>query len=117
MKNSPRSERRGEFYALILSLFEGLFPILSLSAVFAYGPLTAYLYTIIVATLFFLLLLWRQHRVHELYSPLAQRDLLLTSLFITLLFGGIFIGLRHTSPANVAVIMVLQLFFSYLYFV
>ncbi len=116
MKNSPRSERRGEIYALALSLLEGLFPILSLSAVFAYGPITAYLYTITIATLLFLILLWRQQRLHELWLAGAQRDLLLTSLFITLLFGGIFIGLRYTSPANVAVIMVLQLFFSYLYF-
>lgn len=111
-----KSERKGELFALLLSVLEGLFPILSLITVSALGGVTAYLYTIIIATLIFLLLLFYKNKAKELLRFDAYKDLLLTSLYITLLFGALFISLNYTSPANVAVIMILQLFFSYLYF-
>jgi drug/metabolite transporter (DMT)-like permease len=113
---TPKSERKGEVYALALSVLEGLFPILSLITVTALGAVTAYLYTIVIATLFFLLLLFHKNKSAELLRFDAYKELLLTSLFITLLFVSIFISLKYTTPANVAVIMILQLFFSYFYF-
>ncbi len=116
MNTTHPHERKGEFYAFLLSALEGLFPILSLSTIHAYGAITAYGYTIALSTLLFLLLLWRYGLAREMLEPAVRRDLLLTSLFITLLFLGIFIGLRYTTAANASVIMVLQLLFSYLYF-
>jgi len=113
---TPKSERKGEVYALALSVLEGLFPILSLITVTALGAITAYLFTIIIATVIFLLLLFYKNKSAELFRFDAYRELLLTSLFITLLFVAIFVSLRYTTPANVAVIMILQLFFSYFYF-
>lgn len=116
MNTTHPHERKGELYALLLCTLEGLFPLLSIYTIEAYGAITAYWYTIALATLLFLLLQWRYGLLREMLQPSARRDLLLTSLFITLLFLGIFIGLRYTTAANASVIMVLQLFFSYLYF-
>jgi len=110
------SQRRGDFYALLLSVLEGVFPVLTLVTVAALGALHAYFYTIVVATVALSLLLWWRGLWHELFDRAARRDLLLTSLFISTLFVLIFMSLRYTSAGHVAVILVLQLFFSWLYF-
>ena len=109
-------ERRGDLYALLLSVLEGVFPVLTRVTVTALGALHAYFYTIVIATLALLLLLWRQGGLGELFDRVARRDLLLTSLLITSLFVMIFMALRYTTAGHVAVILVLQLFFSWLYF-
>ena len=116
MIKSDASERRGEVYALLLSLLEGFFPIFTLVTVAAYGAFYAYFYTIVIATIVLLFLVWKKGLLAALSSSGARKDLLLTSLFITSLFLLIFVALRYTNPGNVAVILVLQLFFSYLYF-
>jgi drug/metabolite transporter (DMT)-like permease len=61
-------------------------------------------------------MLWMRGQWRLLFDREARRDLLLTSLFITSLFVLIFIALRYTTAGNVAVILVLQLSFSWLYF-
>jgi drug/metabolite transporter (DMT)-like permease len=62
------------------------------------------------------IILYKQRRTAELLLPHAQKDLLLTSFYITLLFTLIFISLRYTTAGNVAVLLFMQLLFSYLYF-
>ncbi|MBD3800443.1 MAG: DMT family transporter [Campylobacterales bacterium] len=109
-------QRQGELYAVVLSLLESWFPILALVAVHSIGPLNTYGFILIIATAVLLLLLY----VREGFGGLADRealpDLLWTSFYITLLFTLVFIGLRYTTAGNMAVILTLQLFFSYLYF-
>jgi drug/metabolite transporter (DMT)-like permease len=114
--NSQRNERRGELYALLLSILEGFFPIFSMLAIAHLGAIYSYFYTLLLATPLLLLIQWQRGLTHELFNKAALRDLLLTTLFITLLFLAVFIGLRYTTPSNAAVIMILQLFFSYFYF-
>ncbi len=108
--------RRGDFYAFLLSVLEGLFPVFTLVTVAAFGALHAYLLTILLATTVLLGLLGWRGELAALLDRAARPDLLLTSLFITALFVLIFIALRYTTAGNVAVILVLQLLFSYLYF-
>jgi len=108
--------RRGDFYAFLLSVLEGLFPVFTLVTVAAFGALHAYLLTILLATTVLLGLLGWRGELAALVDRAARPDLLLTSLFITALFVLIFIALRYTTAGNVAVILVLQLLFSYLYF-
>ncbi len=110
------NERKGELYAIILSLFEGFFPIFSTLCVAVLGSVYSYFYTLLIATPVLLFIQYRRRKFNELRLTDAYKDLLLTALFINLLFLSIFIGVRYTTPANVAVIMMLQLFFSYLYF-
>lgn len=115
-KQTVFDRRRGDIYALLLSMLEGFFPVFSLVTVAAYGALHAYFYTILLATFVLLVLAWRRGEISALFDYEARRDLLLTSLFITSLFVLVFISLRYTSAGNVAVILVLQLLFSYVYF-
>jgi len=109
-------QRRGELYAVLLAFFEGWFPILSLLAVQSIGPLHSYFYIILIATTALLLLLKFGGGYKSLWYRPALPDMLYTSLFITALFTLLFVGLRYTTAGNLAVILTLQLFFSYLYF-
>jgi drug/metabolite transporter (DMT)-like permease len=109
-------QRQGELLMLLFSLFESWFPIVSIVAVKSVGALYAYALTAAVATLFFLAIVLFRQKMREFFILEAYRDLLLTTFFITLMFSLIFIGLQYTTAGNMAIIVFMQLFFSYLYF-
>ena len=111
-----QEERKGEIYMLLLSLIESWFPILSLFSIPLIGAIYSYTFAIVIATVIFLSLLVYQKKVPELFQKNALKDLLLTTLFINLLFVLVFIGLQYTTAGNMAVIIFLQLLFAYLYF-
>lgn len=98
------------------ALFESWFPILSISAMAYVGALHTYTYSLVVALVFFLLIMYRRERFGELRNAQAYPDLLWTTFWITALFILVFIGMRYTTAGNMAVIIFLQLLFSYLYF-
>jgi drug/metabolite transporter (DMT)-like permease len=111
-----QEERKGEIYMLLLSLIESWFPILSLFSIPLIGAIYSYTLSIFIATVIFLTLVVYQQKVPELFQRNALKDLLLTTLFINLLFVLVFIGLQYTTAGNMAVIIFLQLLFAYLYF-
>jgi drug/metabolite transporter (DMT)-like permease len=101
---------------LMFSVFEGWFPILTIMALEYITPIYAYAFTLLFAVLIFLSLVVIRGKVHEFCNREAYKDLLLTAFFITTMFACIYIGLSYTSAGNMAVIIFLQLFFSFLYF-
>ena len=109
-------EREGEWMMVGSALFESWFPILSISAMAYVGALHTYAYSLVVALFFFLLIMYRRGRFTELSNREAYPDLLWTTFWITFLFILVFIGMRYTTAGNMAVIIFLQLLFSYLYF-
>ena len=108
--------REGELFALLLSLIESLFPILSILVIPLLGPIHTYFFIICIAALALIFIVGSKEGFSGLVKKEAQKDLLLTAFFITLLFLLIFLGLQYTTAGNMAVILTLQLFFSYLYF-
>lgn len=111
-----RAEQRGLLYGWMLAVLEGLFPILSQFILRYMGSLYAYAFSISVAMLFLVGYLVLRRKLHELFCKEALFDLFMTALLINLIFVLIFTGLRFTTAANAAVIMIMQLFFAYLYF-
>ena len=109
-------EREGELLMLSLSVIESWFPILSIVAMSYIGALHTYTYSLIIALVFFITIMYKRDRFKELKNKEAYKDLLLTSFWITTLFLFVFIGMRYTTAGNMAVIIFLQLLFSYLYF-
>lgn len=109
-------EREGEFLMLGLAVLESWFPILSIVAMSYIGALHTYTYSLIIALVFFIAIMYKRDRFKELKNTDAYKDLLLTSFWITLLFTLVFIGMQYTTAGNMAVIIFLQLLFSYLYF-
>ena len=109
-------EREGELLMLGLAMIESWFPILSIVAMSYIGALHTYTYSLIIALVFFITIMYKRDRFKELKNKEAYKDLLLTSFWITTLFLFVFIGMRYTTAGNMAVIIFLQLLFSYLYF-
>ena len=109
-------EREGEFLMLGLAFIESWFPILSIISMAYIGALHTYTYSLLIALFFFIILMAKRDRFKELKNKEAYKDLLLTSFWITLLFTLVFIGMQYTTAGNMAVIIFLQLLFSYLYF-
>ncbi len=109
-------ERKGELFAVALCFFEGLFPIWSIIAVKKIGSIHTYFGSLIFAVFFFGFLVFIKKKFKELFDKNALKDLLLTSFLITLMFVLIYVGLSFTTASNMSVILLLQIFFSYLYF-
>jgi drug/metabolite transporter (DMT)-like permease len=109
-------EREGELLMLGLSMLESWFPILSIVAMSYVGALHTYMYSLMIALVFFVAIMYKRNRFGELKNKAAYKDLLLTTFWITSIFTLIFIGMRYTTAGNMAVIVFLQVLFSYLYF-
>lgn len=111
-----QEERKGEIYMLLLSVLESWFPIFSLFSIALIGAMYSFAFSVSIATIVFLSLVIYQKKLPELFQKDARKDLLLTTFFINLLFLLVFMGLQYTTAGNMAVIIFLQLLFSYLYF-
>lgn len=109
-------EREGELLMIGLSILESWFPILSIVCIGYVGALHTYMYSLIIAFFFYVGLMYKRKRFAELKNKDAYKDLLLTTFWITFIFTLIFIGMRYTTAGNMAVIVFLQVLFSYLYF-
>ena len=109
-------EREGEILMVGLAILESWFPIFSIVSMSYIGALHTYTYSLLIALVFFIMIMFKRDRFKELKNKEAYKDLLLTSFWITSLFALIFIGMRYTTAGNMAVIIFLQLLFSYLYF-
>lgn len=108
-------QRQGEAFALALALIEGWFPIFAFYLVSALGSIHAYFYSLVVATLWlFSWLIW-QGKLGELKQRQAYWSLAMTSFWITSLYLLVFIALQFTSASHVAIILFLQVLFSYLW--
>lgn len=109
-------EREGELLMVGLSVLESWFPILSIVAMSYVGALHTYMYSLIIAFFFYMGIMYKRDRFKELQNKAAYKDLFLTTFWITFIFILIFIGMRYTTAGNMAVIVFLQVLFSYLYF-
>ncbi len=109
-------EREGELYMMAMALLESWFPILSIVAISHIGAIYTYAFSLLVSLPFFLVVILRKKLFYELKNSKAYKDLLLTSFWITILFIFVFLGMQYTTAGNMAVIIFMQVLFSYLYF-
>lgn len=114
-QTQDKSQLKGEAYTLLLSIIEAHFPIFAFFTVVALGALHAYFYSLIVAAILLVTWFLIRGKLSELKRTDAYKNLALTSLFITSLFSLIFLALQTTSPSHVAIILFLQVLFSYLF--
>ncbi|KUJ75827.1 hypothetical protein AVO42_11160 [Thiomicrospira sp. XS5] len=110
-----KNQLKGEAYSLALSILEAHFPIFAFFTVSALGALHAYFYSLLVATVVLIIWFLARGKRHELKRTEAYKNLALTSLFLTTLFALVFLALQTTSPSHVAIILFLQVLFSYLF--
>ncbi len=111
--HQTKAQRRGEFYALLLTVIEAWFPIFATFSVLALGGLHAYFYSLLVAVMCLAVWLVYKRKLNELFFRHAYKNLALTSFFITSLFALTFVALEYTSATNVAIILFLQILFGF----
>jgi len=110
------ANKKGELYALLISLLESFFPIITIYVLQSIGPLFAYSLSTAVASVFFVVWIALKRDYREFLVFEAYRDMLWLTFYITTLFILLMVGLQYTTAGNMSVIIGLQLFFSYLYF-
>lgn len=110
-----KKQFQGEAFTLALSIIEAHFPIFAFFTVSALGAIHAYFYSLVVASVLLVIWVVARQKLPELKVTTAYKNLALTSLFITTLFSLIFLALQTTSPSHVAIILFLQVLFSYLF--
>ena len=113
--NRFNNDKRGELYTFSLTLIEAWFPIFAFFSVAALGGLHAYFYSLSIAVIFLFVWWLLRGKQYEVGKRSAYKNLALTSLYITSLFALTFVGLQYTSATNVAIILFLQILFSYLF--
>ena len=108
-------QRKGEAYALGLSVIEAWFPIFAAFSATALGGLFAYFYSLVIAVVFMVVWWVIKGKTAEVKNRKSYKDLALTSFYITSLFGLIFVALQYTTATNVAVVLFLQILFGFLF--
>lgn len=95
----------GFFQVVIVLTFNSLPALISLA------------FCTVLAALFFAATMQYKQKWHELGNPLLWRYGLYAAFFISvLLYGLIFIGLKYTTPGNAAILNLLPVFTSFLFF-
>ncbi|MFH1444623.1 MAG: DMT family transporter [Candidatus Peregrinibacteria bacterium] len=107
--------RTGEVSILLSAVLWSTFPVITILSLGTLSPLFSAGISTLFASVFFAGLLtlkkeWPLLRKHE-----AWKDILLTTLFIGVAFYGfMFLGLKHTSAGNGAILSLMEVFFSFL---
>lgn len=108
-------QKKGEFFALSLTFIEAWFPIFATFTVTTLGALHAYFYGLAIASIALIFWWLFRKRQDEIFNKEAYFSLFMISVLITTLFALVFLGLRYTSANNVAIILFLQILFTYLF--
>ena len=107
------TERTGEILIFSKSFFWALYPIVASILVFYLSPIFALAISTLAAAIFFAILLTIQKKWHELLIRPAWKYLLPMILLLGILFYGLqFFALQYTTPGNVAIISLMEVFFT-----
>lgn len=110
-------EREGEIFIFIQAALWSLFPVLTILSYSKISPLVSLSISSLFAAVFFSIILSVKKKWHEVTDRSALKDILLTTVFIGILYYlFFFLGLQYTSAGNASIIALTEIFFSYLFF-
>ncbi|MBY0539370.1 DMT family transporter [Patescibacteria group bacterium] len=110
-------ERKGELFILSEALLWSLFPIIAVLSFGSLAPVTTLAWTTIFATLFFACVMFVKGTWRDLKNPLVWRYGLLIAFFIGIWFYGLYyLGLKYTTPGNASILVLFEVFTTYLLF-
>ncbi|MDO8522428.1 MAG: DMT family transporter [bacterium] len=110
-------ERKGEWFVYLSGILWAFFPVVTVLTYHSIGSAASLLWTDVFATIFFAGLIVYRGKLAELRSALLWKYGFLAALFIGVLYYSlIFIGLEFTSPGNVAIISLFEVFTTFLVF-
>lgn len=107
--------RQGEVNILLSAVLWSTFPVITILSFGTLSPLFTAGVSTLFAGLFFACLLTAKREWPLLLKREAWKDILFTTLYIGIAFYGfMFVGLRHTSAGNAAILSLMEIFFSFL---
>ena len=110
-------QRKGELYVFSASTLSGFLPI---GIVLTYAQVAGFVslaWSTLCAALFFAAVMTYRNRWNELRNPLLWKHSVFITLFIGILFYGFyFSGLQYSTPGNVSIILLFQVFTSFVFF-
>ncbi len=109
------NRRRGELSVLASSLLWGLFPVVTILTFSQVPPMFSAALSTLIAAMFFAGVLTARRRWHHMLVRKAWKGMLLTTLFIGVLFYWfMFLGLQRTTAGNGAIMALMEVLFSFL---
>ena len=110
-------ERKAELYFLAGAVLWGLFPVITVLSLKTLSPIVSLAVSSLFASLFFAALITIRSRWSESRTVSAMKDIVWITLIMGIGFYGLtFFALKYTSPGNVAIIALLEIFWSYMFF-
>lgn len=110
-------QQKGEWYVTSAALLGGFFPIVIVVTYATVSSLISLAWSTLFATALFAILLTYRARWTELKNPAVWKHGFFSALFIGVLFYAFYFGgLEHTTPGNASIIVLLQVFTSFLFF-
>lgn len=109
--------RKGDLYIFSASALSGFLPIGIVLTYAQVSSLASLAWSTLFAALFFAVLIAYRKRWKELRSPLLWKYSIFITFFIGILFYGFyFSGLQYSTPGNVSIILLFQIFTSFVFF-
>ncbi|MFH1545780.1 MAG: DMT family transporter [Patescibacteria group bacterium] len=110
-------ERSGELFIFFESVFWGALPVVSVLASGFISPILVAAWSTLFAAIFFSGLLtiqkkWKEILIREAWRPIFFATVLIAVIYFVLFF----LGLRHTSAGNAAIILQMEVWFSFIFF-
>ena len=113
MSLSPR--RRGELFILTGTLLWSLFPVVTILTFSRLSTFMAAGLATLVSAAFFAVLLTMKGRWSDFLKKAAWKGMLLTTLYIGIVYYGlVFIGIKFTTAGNASIMSQMELFFAFL---
>ena len=115
---SPVSEqRKGEGLIFLMGILWAFFPVITVLSYQSIGSMASLLWSDVFATILFAVLMLYRRKWKELRNALLWKYGLLIALLTGVLYYSlIYIGLEFTSPGNVSIISLLEVFTAFLVF-
>lgn len=109
--------RKGEIYVISSYFLGAFFPIVSILTFSTLTPLYSYGLSILIATVFFAIMVtvkkkWSDFKKYEALKYSLASGLILSIVFYILLF----MGFKHTTAGNAGIMLLMEIFFSYVVF-
>ncbi|MCK5472190.1 DMT family transporter, partial [Candidatus Gracilibacteria bacterium] len=110
-------ERSGELFIFSEAILWSAFPVVSVFAYKFLPPLFTVAWSTFFATVFFAVLLIFQKRWKEISIREAWRPIFFATILIAVIYYALFfLGLQHTSVGNAAIILQMEVWFSFIFF-
>jgi len=110
-------EQEGEIIIFGKAVLWSLFPIMTTLTYSSLSPLASLSWTTVFAALFFGIILTIRKKWGEIKNISAMKDIAMAALLIGICYYGfMFWGIQKSSPGNVSIIALSEIFFSFLFF-